>query len=102
MGESWDGLGWALGAQDRFVIDSGVDFEARLGPKTDQTRSKIKAKMRSCVAIVFGTIFDRFWVDVGLIADRFLVDFLLLAGCILCIYSIAQKILLLYVGSLLS
>ena len=53
------------------------------------------------VCIEFALIFDRFWVDFGLIFDRFLVDFLLLVGCILCIYSITQKILL-YVGSLLS
>ena len=32
-----------------------------MGAKTDKKRSKIDAKMRSNFALVFGSIFDRFW-----------------------------------------
>ena len=36
-----------------------------MGAKTDKKRSKIDAKMRSNFALVFGSIFDRFWGPFG-------------------------------------
>ena len=59
------GLGVAMGAQDRFLIDFGSILKPVLGPQTDQNRSKIDAKMHSNRASVFGSIFNRFLVDVG-------------------------------------
>ena len=72
LGGSWEGLGWVLGglgvangAQDRFLIDFGSILRPVLGPKTDQNRSKIDAKMHSNCASVFGSIFERFLMDLG-------------------------------------
>ena len=77
LGRSWEGLGWvlgglgvAIGAQDRFSIDFGSILRPVLGPKTDQNRSKIDAKMHSNCASVFGSIFDGFW---GLFGQHFWV-----------------------------
>ena len=72
LGGSWEGLWWvlgglgvAMGAQDRFLIDFGTILRPVLGPQTDQNRVKIDAKMHSNCASVFGSISDRFLVDVG-------------------------------------
>ena len=60
LGGSWEGLGWVLGglgvangAQDRFFIDFGSILRPVLGPKTDQNRSKIDAKMPSLIDLLF-------------------------------------------------
>ena len=52
LGKVLGGLGWvlgglgvAMGAQDRFLIDLGSILRPVLGPKTDQNRSQIDAKM---------------------------------------------------------
>ena len=72
LGGSWGGPGWvlgglgvAMGAQDRFLIDFGSILRPVLGPQTDQNRPKIDAKMHSNCASVFGSIFNRFWGPFG-------------------------------------
>ena len=72
LGGSWEGLVWvlgglgvAIGAQDRFLIDFGSILRPFLGPQTDQNGSKIDAKMHSNRASVFGLIFKRFLIGFG-------------------------------------
>ena len=73
LGGSWEGLGLilgglgvAMGAQDRFLIDFGSVLRSVLGPQTDQNRLKIYAKMHSNCASVFGSMLKRFLFDFGL------------------------------------
>ena len=63
LGEALGGLGVARSAQDRILIDFGSILEPVLGPKTGQNRSEIDAKRHSNSASVFGSIFNRFLID---------------------------------------
>ena len=45
LGRVLGGLGVAMGAQDRFFIDSARILRPVLGSKTNQNQSKIDAKM---------------------------------------------------------
>ena len=68
LGGSWGGPGWvlgglgvAMGAQDRFLIDFGSILKPILGSKTDQNRSKIDAKMDQFLNPSWDRIFEGFW-----------------------------------------
>ena len=68
LGGSLVGLGrpWGRHGRPRSIfIDFGSILKPVLGPQTDQNRSKINAKMHSNRASVFGSIFERFLVDLG-------------------------------------